>query len=313
VILSLMTTAIVTLNAASFLLLAPGSPLGDYIACSAIYSVAAWLTLWVLPSVWEFDKKSMGKLRQAQVHCAVVASIVTLTFRPNAIGVLFVALLWLESLLFFSSILLMDSRTGTFQQINFARALGQTVGLALTVGRFHGDPTALCLANLIIAAAAGVLTRVLGVYAPPALRLRDCARADYLGDVSQAMRSKALRTMLAARLLEVIVLTAFNAFGRLGSVVCFKAGVSLSSALGTNARRHGVALLSSVGALLYLVPLVAVAFANVRFAGFVRGALAAVGIGDVLLAFPLVALFLLLVLRSLQPSRPSVETSQSDG
>lgn len=304
-VLSLMTSAIAIVNSAGFVLLSPSAELGDYIACSAIFSVATWIFLWVLPAGWGYDLARWKPMRQAQVHTVAIASAAIAATSPSVVGALFVGMLVVEAWFFYQFLLLFESRTDLFQRISFGRAIGQSIGLLVTVVFFQGGAVAYGCALLLVAIATGIAGRLASERRAPDMPFRSVFRFDYLDNLEVIFRSPSLKALLAARGVELSFLALMNQWGRLGSIVCLKAGLVCASALSTNARQYRDNLLLLACSVLYMVGLGGAALVNAVTAGRAPGALASVRYLDVAIALPAVLVFQVLLVRSLKASDTS--------
>ena len=303
-IISLITGGLTMLNAALFLLLAPGKALSSYIAASSIYGTTLWLNAGILPVAWQFDRERLATLRMAQLWVALGSIVLLLATQTFAIALGFCVLLAFESYFFFTSILLLDSRTVLFQRLELARALGNSLALALAVGVFHSNPVAYVWGMTAVSVGGGLILQVAGLHSPPRGR-RGARSIDVLREMRRALDTGRLRALLAGRGIEIGSLLALNWSHRLGTIIALKIGLAIAYALSSNARRYSATVIVATAAAFYALGLAAVLALGRVTAPWVPRTFHVISWPDAVAAAPLVVVCLVLVLIAYRsPGRP---------
>lgn len=237
-ILSMATGFITLLNAGAFILLAPGAELSEYLSISVIYGTAAWLILWIVPSLFSFDERRFDEMRAVQSILLLMALAVLALLHPTTLGALFAVLLLAEFLFFFPSLLLYENRTGTYQAIDLMRALMNLLSMVLTFFAGAGRPEVYCallLSTTVLVGAVGLASARVR-WCRPVADLRQGMAG--LHKVSTRFRTSNALSLLGARMVEIVVMQVLSGSGALGTQLCFKVGVGLAQPISSNARRH---------------------------------------------------------------------------
>lgn len=312
-IVSLITGGLMLVNAAMFLLLAPGKVLSSYIAASSIYGTALWLNVGILPVAWQFDRERMASLRVAQLWVAIATSLLLLLTQTLPIAIGFCVLTACESFFFFTSILLIESRTVAFQRLELCRAVGNSVALVVAVAAFHSNPVAYVWGMTAVSAGAGAVLYATDVHKPPLPRGR-VRPAEVYRELRRAIDTGRLRALLGSRGVEIGSLLAFNWSHRLGTTISLKLGLAIAYALSSNARRYSAALIVAVAVGIYATGMGVVLMLGRTNAPWVPRTFHAVTPFDPLIAAPLMIVCLTLVLIAYRsPDRVSLPAKAAPG
>lgn len=296
VLLSVASTGLHLLNAAGFILLAPGDTLADYISGSVLMGIVSWTAIWVLPSVYEYRMESVRDLRSLQVMLVMAGLVLLLATHPNLIGLLLSALLVLEVAVFLPFLMLFESRTTILISADFCRALLNSVGLLLTIFLFRGEPAAYVAGLLVSLAVVSLALWIPAIHRPPFPRPRLGLRL-FVEGLRAAFRSLSFRQLLGARLIEATTTLALNAAGLLGPILALKAGNVAVQATAFNARRLSLAQALGLGMALYLAGMGTILAANHFVPDLTPASLRLVGLREVLVALvPFLGMLVLTVL-----------------
>lgn len=287
------------MNAAGFILLSPGKALADYISASVLFSMFAWLCLWVLPSVWEYRKDNVRDLRSLQVITMTIGAAVLLLVHPDVMGLIFLVLLVLEVVAFMPYLMLFQSRSDLLIKADFVRAMLNFCSLLLAIFLFKGSPSAYAAGLVVSLALVSGVLQVSGLYRSPKLRVSlgfDLFRRG----VKAAFSSLAFRQLIGARLIEVAATLSFNAMGALGPILAIRAGSVAVQVSAFNARRLEWAHAIGLGACLYITGMATIFFFITYLPQWTPATLHEIGIKDSLIAFPPFLGMLVLTIRSIQ-------------
>jgi hypothetical protein len=306
VILSLIAGATHVANAAALILLAPGASLAEYLSGSALYAMAVWINLWILPSAWGFREEALPRVRQGQLGLALATSIALLVAHPNAIGLAFVVLVLVDTFVFYTAPLLYRSDTRRTQMIDLTRACLATGALAATFLLFERSPTAYawCLAG--VAAGLGLVLAVTGWHRPPPMAVRAEPWPDVVRDFRRAFREERLRALLGARLVEVSSMLALAHFTLLGPLIALKLAIALAQALSNNARRYTAPVLMATAVLIYAGGIGTILWLSAELPRFVPETLRLVTLGGAAAVLPIMIVYFWLVLFGIREQAPEV-------
>ena len=303
-LVSLVTGGIATLNAAGFLLLAPGQQLAAYIACSSVFGVAGWLAVGILPAAWQFDGERMATLRVAQLWVVLAASGLMLATQLFALAMAFVVLLASESYFFFLSILLIKSQTKLFQRFELIRQSANTVMLVVTAAAFHASPLVYAWGLALVSLGGGLILMATGFHRPPIGRGQARSR-DVIMEMRRALASRRLHALLAGRGVEMAALLTMTWLHWLGATLSLKVGLAIGNALASNARSRPARLIVAVATAIYAGGLGAILLVARLDSPLVPPTFRAIAPSDPLLGGPIALIclaFILIAWRS--PDRP---------
>lgn len=254
-ILSVITGFVTLFNAGAFIFLAPGGELSEYLSTSVIYGTAAWLILWIVPSLFSFDERQFKAMRAVQSVLLLAALVLLALLHPTVLGALFAGLLLAEFLFFFPSLLLYENRTGTYQAIDLARAVMNFLSMALTFVAGAGRPALYCallLGTTVLVGAVGIATaRVRWRWPVISLRLGMAG----LRDVAPGFLTSNSLSLLGARTVEIVVMHVLSWGGAMSTQLCFKVGVGLAQPISSSARHRSRRQLMMVLVATYTVGL----------------------------------------------------------
>ncbi|WP_194745463.1 hypothetical protein [Thermaurantiacus tibetensis] len=298
--LSVLSTGLHLLNAAGFIMLAPGSALADYISASVLYGIVSWVCLWVLPSVFEYRADRMHDLRSLQATLAAGGVLVLLLTHPNTIGLLFALLLAVEVAAFLPHLMLYEERTATFVRADFSRGCLNSLALLTAVLLFERQPVAY-VAGLVLSltTVAGTMAAT-GVPCAPLPRLRLDLRLLRVG-LRAALTSLQFRQLMGARLIEAATVLSLNFLGLLGPILALKLGNAAVQAAAFNARRLSVPGAIVLGTLLYAAGMVVILAANALAPALAPRSLQLIGPGEALVVVPPLIAMLVLTVLSIRP------------
>ena len=298
-IISLITGGLTMLNAAMFLLLAPGKVLSSYIAASSIYGTTMWLNVGILPVAWQFDRERLATLRRAQLWVAIGSTGLLLATQAFAIAIGFSVLLASESYFFFTAILLLESRTTLFQRLELGRAIGNSVALVVAVAFFHSSPVIYVWGMTAVSIGGGLLLYGAGLHAPPSGR-GVVRRLEVLREMRRALDTGRLRALLGGRGIEVGSLLVLNWSHRLGMIIALKIGLAIAYALSSNARRYAAPAIVATAMVAYAAAMAAVLALGRVDPQWVPRTFHVIAWPDAAVATPLVIICLVLVLVAYQ-------------
>ncbi len=248
--LSLLTSAIGMLNAASFLLMAAGPPLLEFIVISSIFSVGSWLYTWIMPAAVEYRPDRLPALRTMQVLVAGATIGLILTTHPTRMGLFFSVMIVVEAIAFPQHILLFQSNTKLYVRQELVRGMANTLALGATLLLFEKNAASysfLAMTNVVVA---NLLLHLSGAHRIPSLRMAPLP--SLLPQLSSMFRSPRLLQLLGARGLETGTLIGLSQFQALSPVLSMKIGMAISSALAVNARSRGLPILLGVHLSVYV-------------------------------------------------------------
>lgn len=297
--ISLLTGGITVLNAATFILLAPGQELSDYISASVIYGTGAWLVLWVLPAAWNFDVKKLKELRAVQLLFTLAVAFFIIIIHPNLLGASLAGLLVLEYVFFFPHLLLYESRTRDYQKIELLRAALNSANMVTTLFLFAGRPTAYCATFFFLTLSIGAIA-AFRYHRPPSLQFSLRHIPNLRFEIQRILKSKQLRFMLGARGLEISVLQYFNWTGNLGVQLCFKVGIAISQSLSSNAQARSTHSIMSVAVAVYFFSLCGIMLIWFLYPDFLPKSLGYINPNNTLMAAYFFIIHIFLILRSLR-------------
>jgi len=238
VIISLLTGAISIANASALILLNPGPELAQYLSASAIYSLFIWTNLWIIPSTWGFKQEKIPIVRQAQFISMTVGATIIFATHISFIGVAFLFLLIIDTIIFFSYPLLYCDETLKTQKIDLCRACLAVASLVLAVVGFEGSPTFFVLFLVGFTALMAIGLRLSGWHRAPPLSLKAAAFGEIFHDLSQSFKQKSLLAFLLGRFVEIGTLLVLGSSNQLSALISFKLGLSISNTLSSNALRY---------------------------------------------------------------------------
>lgn len=303
-IVSLIAGAAHIANAAALILLAPGAPLAEYLSGSALYAMAVWINLWIMPSAWGYRSDSIPRVRQGQLALSVATSVALLLAHPNSIGMAFVVLVFVDTFVFYSAPLLYRSDTRRTQMIDLARACLATGALAATFLLFDRSPAAYAWCLAAVAAGLGIVLAVAGWHRPPRMTLAAEPWPDVLRDLRSAFREERLRALLGARMLEVSTFLLLAHFILLGPLIALKLAIALAQALSNNARRYTTPVLMATAVLIYAVGIGTILWFTAELPRLVPETLRLVSFWGAVAVLPIMVIYFWLVLFGIRDLAP---------
>jgi hypothetical protein len=248
------------MNAAAFMLLAPGIELSSYLSVSVIYNTAAWLMLWIAPSMFAFDKDKINKMRSMQLMILFTGILLLLVMSRSFIGLIFSALLLAEYIFFFPSILLYEEKSRNYQIIELARSILNAFSILLTWKIAGGSPLVYCGLLLCSAVVVGLFCMI--------IKLVNIYKIFYsLGYILNSFRNvlpqckeRNFLALLVARILDITVMQVFAILGEFGMQISYKIGISLAQPISSNAREKSSYHLLFILSVAYMAGLLMLHF-----------------------------------------------------
>ncbi|UYP67500.1 hypothetical protein OIU14_13590 [Thalassobacter stenotrophicus] len=297
--LPLVTVIITVLNSSAFVFLVADERLTEYITCSSIYSLAVWVSHWVVPSIHKFEKDKLPDIRLMQFLLSGIGILLFNGLVPGEIAIAFSFLLILECVFFHSGLLVIYSMTSRFHILEVSRGILNLGNLVLCIFVFARSPSYLVWGQAINVGIIGIISFYVGNRALTA-GVAVFSRRTISQTVRAALKSQNTRLMLLARFLEIGIILALTHLETLGALVTVKFAVMVAQALALNARAISTSYIMALTLAVLTLGLGAVIEVNAVLEGFLPEALRSIVWRDLTVALIFQIPFTWLLCRSLR-------------
>lgn len=298
-LLPLVTVAITVINSSAFVFLVADEQLTEYIMCSSIYSLLVWVSHWIAPSIYKFEKDKLPDIRLMQFMLSGIGIFLFNGLVPGMIAIAFSCVLILECFFFHSGLLVIYSKTNTFHVLEILRGVLNLGNLVLCIFVFERSPSYLVWGQAINVGIIGIISFYVGNCALTAgvavFSLKTISQT-----VRAALKSQNTRLMLLARFLEIGMILALTHLETLGALVAVKLAVMVAQALALNARALSTSYIMAFTLAVLTLGLGAVIEVNAVLEGFLPEALRSIVWRDLTVALIFQIPFTWLLCRSLR-------------
>lgn len=250
-LLPVLTTGITVVNSSAFVFLTPGEVLSTYIACTTMFSLAAWLSHWVFPAALEFKIESIDTLRFLQMIAFVVCATLMNVLFLSPLSAAFTVMLAADIFFFLPGLLVIHSQTLRFQLIELSRGIANIFNLLACILIFDKSPVALVLGLTVGAVAFGFVGIKLGNESARAI-IWPTSLQNSREVIQASLKSRNLRYLISARSFEISTISVLAHLRLNDQLIAIKLAVVVSQAISQSSRAFSLALILAAASSLLI-------------------------------------------------------------